>query len=104
MTFTSILVIVITSGVAFTSMGYAWGKKDSGRSSKQHGKHSKTKAMKKSTFKVGEITLKAVKDKGEGCEQCFFGSYIDCDAERRKYGLPECYEPNIRFIMVKNKM
>lgn len=59
---------------------------------------------KKNTYKFGDVTLKAVKDKGEGCEQCFFSPFKDCDAARRKYGLPDCYEPNIRFIMIKNKM
>lgn len=28
MTFTSIFVIVVTSGVVFAFMGYSWGKKD----------------------------------------------------------------------------
>jgi len=30
MTFTSVFIIVITSGIVFLPMGYCWGKKDAG--------------------------------------------------------------------------
>jgi len=35
MTFVSVFMIVITSGIVFLLMGYIWGKKDSGKAVKK---------------------------------------------------------------------